>query len=76
LLNEARRRHLPQLVVIQIGNKESREFFASHHPVIANLPASPAEPTAYLCENFACRLPVTDPKQLGNMLSELASLKI
>jgi uncharacterized protein YyaL (SSP411 family) len=68
---KARRRHLPQLVVIQIADKASRDFFAPHHPVVAGLPASPSEPTAYLCENFACRLPVTHPQQLRNMLSEL-----
>ena len=71
LLAEAHRRYLPQLVVIRIADKKSRDFFAPHHPVIAGLPDSPSEPTAYLCENFACRLPVTDPQQLRNMLSEL-----
>lgn len=68
---EANRRHLPHMVVIQIADADSRECFAPRHTVIENLPAVPAEPTAYLCEDFTCRLPVTDPAQLRNMLSEL-----
>jgi len=71
LLLAARGKFLPRLVVIQIADKESRDFFAPHHPVITGLPDQPAKPTAYLCENFACRLPVTDPAQLESMLSEL-----
>jgi hypothetical protein len=71
LLAEARRPHLPQLVVILIADPAAREYFAPHHPVIAALPAQVAEPTAYLCENFACRLPVTHPAHLRKIISEL-----
>jgi uncharacterized protein YyaL (SSP411 family) len=71
LLAEARRRHLPQMVVIQIADEASREYFAPRHAVIENLPAQPTEPTAYLCENFACRLPVTRPEALREIISQL-----
>jgi uncharacterized protein YyaL (SSP411 family) len=71
LLAAARSRYLPQLVVIVIADAASREYFRSRHVVIENLPESVAEPTAYLCENYACRLPVTDPQELRKMLSEL-----
>jgi len=71
LLAEARRRYLPQLVVIQIADAASREYFASRHTVIENLPANPVEPTAYLCENFSCRLPVTRAEDLRTILSSL-----
>jgi uncharacterized protein YyaL (SSP411 family) len=70
LLVEARRRYLPQLVVIRIADQAARDYFAPRHPVIDKLPLSPTRPTAYLCENFACRLPVTEPKILRDMLRE------
>jgi len=71
LLAEARRRYLPQMIVIQIADEASREYFASRHVVIEKLPPKPAEPTAYLCENFACRLPVTQPEELRAILAKL-----
>ncbi len=71
LLTEARRRYLPNMVIIVIADTASREIFGPRHSTIENLPDTVTEPTAYLCENYACRLPVTDPEQLRKMLSEL-----
>ena len=71
LLAEARQRYLPQMVVIQIADKDSRDYFAPRHSVIENLPATVAEPTAYLCENFTCQLPVTKPEELRKLLARL-----
>lgn len=68
---EAYHRHLPQLVVIQITDTASRAFFAPQHPVIESLPEKTAEPTAYLCENFSCRLPVTKPTALREIIAGL-----
>ena len=72
LVAEARRRYLPQLVVIRIATPAERAYFAPRHPVIEKLPEKPAEPTAYLCEEFACRLPVTKPAELARLLGDLA----
>jgi uncharacterized protein YyaL (SSP411 family) len=71
LLAEARRRYIPNLVVIQIADAASREYFAPRHTVIEHLPVEVAQPTAYLCENFACQLPVTDPAALARLMVNL-----
>ena len=71
LLAEARRRHLRQMVVIRIADDESRAYFGPRHAVIENFPVHPSEPTAYLCENFTCRLPVTKPEALREIISSL-----
>ena len=71
LLAEARHVSLPQMVVIQIADAASREYFAPRHVVVENLPAQVAEPTAYLCENHTCQLPVTKPEELRAMLAKL-----
>jgi len=71
LLAEVRRRHLPQMVVILIADAASRDYLAPRHVVIENLPAQVDEPTAYLCENFTCQLPVTKPEDLRTLLAKL-----
>ncbi len=71
LLAEARRRYLPHLSVLLIADKEAREFFISRLTVIDSLPETVTEPTAYLCENLACQLPVTKPGALRKILEKL-----
>jgi uncharacterized protein YyaL (SSP411 family) len=71
LVAEARRRYLPQLVVIRVASAAERAFFAGRHPVVEKLPEKPEAPTAYLCEDFVCQLPVTGAEELGRMLAAL-----
>jgi uncharacterized protein YyaL (SSP411 family) len=68
LLAEVRRKFLPRAVVILVDN-ESRTFFAPRLPVLADLPAGlPSAATAYVCENYACQLPTSDPAVLARQL--------
>ena len=71
LLKEARRPWLPRLITLQIADEETRTYFAPRHPTIESLPAQPPVPTAYLCEDYTCRLPITDPAELRKALSQL-----
>ena len=71
LLSEARRRYLPQMTVILIADAATRDYFSERHTAVTNLPESVAEPTAYLCENQTCQLPVTKPEDLKKMLAAL-----
>jgi uncharacterized protein YyaL (SSP411 family) len=71
LLAEARRRSLPQMITILIADEESRDYFAPRHAVIQNLPQKVTEPTAYLCEDYSCKLPVTRPEALREILAGL-----
>ena len=72
LLAEARRTHLPQLVVILVADAATREYFAPRHSVIENLPAHTTVPTAYLCEDFTCQLPVTTPEEMRTIITRLS----
>ncbi|HUQ43643.1 MAG TPA: thioredoxin domain-containing protein [Candidatus Limnocylindria bacterium] len=42
-------------------------------PLLADRSALKGRPTAYVCRNFACRLPVTDPDALREQLAEVAA---
>jgi uncharacterized protein YyaL (SSP411 family) len=56
LLTEIRKRFLPNAVVMQ----------ASEAPQA--MPAIDNRATAYVCENYACKLPVTDAAGLAELL--------
>jgi len=71
LLAEARRRYLPQMAVIVVADQAAREFFAPRSYTIDNLPETVAAPTAYLCEEYTCRRPVTTPEDLRAELDKL-----
>jgi len=45
---------------VVIGGND-RAFFEKHSPAIAAMRAIDGRPTLYVCEDFACRAPITDP---------------
>jgi uncharacterized protein YyaL (SSP411 family) len=72
LVDETRKLFLPRRVTLQI-NAGSREFFESKVPFVAALPVGASGiATAYVCENFVCQLPTTDPAVLARLLASPA----
>lgn len=66
LLAEVRRRFLPHAV---LALKEPEE--ESMLPLLQGRTMVDGKPTAYVCENYACKLPVTSVEALATMLDEL-----
>jgi len=64
-------RFLPTTVLLQLGNRSEQERLTRISPSVAQLSMVDGRPTAYLCENFTCRLPVTAPAELGALLDAL-----
>ncbi len=50
--------------VVAVGTPGSDEF-----PLLADRPLSNGEPTAFVCRNFTCDAPTTDPDRLRSQLS-------
>ncbi len=50
--------------VVAVGTPESDEF-----PLLADRPLQRGEPAAYVCRNFTCDAPTTDPDRLRHTLS-------
>ncbi len=63
LLAEVRSRYLPHTVVA-LKEPEQEAMI----PLLAERTLVDGQPAAYVCENFACRLPVTTVEQLGALL--------
>lgn len=65
LLAEVRRRYLPTTVLAsQPPGAESML------PLLANRGLVNGQPAAYVCENYACKLPVTAPEALAALLDQ------
>lgn len=68
LVDVVRRHFLPRHVLVMIDEK-SRPFFEARVPFVAALPEAEHGPaTAYVCENFVCQLPTSDPVMLAKLL--------
>ena len=70
LLAEIRRRYLPDMVTALAPSGDAAAQLAEIIPLLADRGQVNGLPTAYVCRNFACRLPVTEPEHLAEQLDE------
>ena len=59
---------LPNRVALLVDGRESRETLARWIPAIQGMAPLDGKAAAYVCENYACKLPVSDPAQFGQLL--------
>ncbi len=71
LLAEVRRRFLPNTVLAGAATDEAAAEAAIVVPLLADRVQMRGLPTAYVCENFACQMPVTDSLALARQLDDL-----
>jgi uncharacterized protein YyaL (SSP411 family) len=60
-------RFLPNKVSLLV-NDRSREIVSTHNPVIREMRQIDGKATAYVCEDFACQLPTTEPGRFAELL--------
>jgi hypothetical protein len=72
LLAEIRRRYLPDAVVALAPSGDAAMQLAEVMPLLAGRDQIGGKPAAYVCRNFVCHLPVTEPSQLAAQLDEPA----
>jgi uncharacterized protein YyaL (SSP411 family) len=68
LVRELHRRFLPDKVALLVAEDESRAKLAANLPAIEGMHMVNGRATAYVCENYACQLPVSDVAQLAELL--------
>jgi uncharacterized protein len=68
LLGEMRRHFLPKTVVLLADGAEGQKYLGEKNEAIRAMSPIDGKPAAYVCENFTCKAPVTDPKQLSELL--------
>ncbi|MCH8869798.1 MAG: thioredoxin domain-containing protein [Chloroflexi bacterium] len=69
LFREVYRHHMPNRVFLGVDPSASGES-GTDIPLLQDRVTLGGQPTAYVCENYVCNLPVVDPKELAKQLAE------
>jgi uncharacterized protein YyaL (SSP411 family) len=69
LLREVRRHFLPKTILLLADGVEGQKYLGERNEAIRAMSSIDAKSAAYVCENFTCKTPVTDPKQLAGVLA-------
>ena len=69
LLGEVHRHFLPNKILILADGGDGQKFFSEKNEAIGAMSMIDGKPAAYVCENFTCKAPVSDPKALRDLLS-------
>lgn len=67
-LQALNQRFLPHTVVLLVDGDAARRTLAGYLPAIQTTSEVDGAPTAYVCENFTCRLPTTELERLLDSL--------
>jgi uncharacterized protein YyaL (SSP411 family) len=68
LLAELRSRFLPYTVTLLVDSDATRERLTRIFAAAGIMRQLDGQPTAYVCENYACRLPTTDVSKFAELL--------
>jgi uncharacterized protein len=70
LLTEVRRHFLPRAIQLLADNGAGQMFLGETNASLLEMKPVNAEPAVYVCENFNCRAPVTNPHELAQILTQ------
>jgi uncharacterized protein YyaL (SSP411 family) len=68
LLKEVHRRFLPNTIVILADANKGQKYLGERNEAVRAMSLVDGKPAAYVCEDFTCKAPVTDPKELAKLL--------
>ena len=71
LLREVSSRFLPLSIVLVHELGKTKKDLEDLAPWVEAQVMVDGKPTAYVCENYACKLPVTDPEKLRKLLDSI-----
>jgi uncharacterized protein YyaL (SSP411 family) len=71
LLRVIRRRYMPNKVVLLADGGKGQHWLAQHIEALRLMMPVEGRPAAYVCQNFACELPVTEAEQFAELLERL-----
>jgi uncharacterized protein len=69
LLAEVHRHFLPNTILLLADGGEGQRYLGEKVEAIRAMSPIDGKPAVYVCENFTCKAPVTQPQQLAELLS-------
>ena len=70
LLGEVNTHFLPKTILCLADGAEGQKYLGEQNEAIRAMSPIDGKPAAYVCENFTCKAPVTDPKKLAALLAQ------
>jgi hypothetical protein len=71
LLKKVHESYSPGRLVLLAAGGENQQFLAQKLPFLKDVAMIDGKATAYVCRNFTCNLPVTDPEELEKLLDPM-----
>jgi len=68
LVAEVHSHFIPNRILLLADDAGAQKYFGEKLEAIRGMKAVGGKPAAYVCENFTCKAPVTDAKELGALL--------
>ena len=68
LLDTVHARFVPNRVLLMLDSEETRQALSAVEPALQSMTTLDGHAAAYVCRNYACQLPVSEPGQLVELL--------
>jgi uncharacterized protein len=68
LLKEVHRHFLPNKILVLADGGKGQKYLGEKNEAVRAMSTVDGKAAAYVCENFTCKAPVSDPKQLAQLL--------
>ena len=75
MLKEIYKEYLPSKIILGADGGEGQQFLGEHIAVIKDVSTIDGKATAYVCENYVCKLPTNDLAELRKMLAPIKPAK-
>src|SRR5216117_3389819 len=69
LLTEVHRHFRPKTILLLADGSDGQKYLGEKNEAIRTMSTVEGKSAAYVCENFTCKAPVTDPKALSELVS-------
>ena len=68
MVKEVHRHFLPRTILLLADEGDGQKYLGEKNEAIRAMSPVDGKTAAYVCQNFTCKAPVTDPKQLAELL--------